>query len=357
MRWIFLGGLMLSLASGAWADASIPKADLPKTQDTSVVGRYSRSFIVSYEKREFDEVRLPLSPLKRTADRNRKDQHNNIWYEPERSKTVEGQRIHLVYLMPENVSALQVVRNYQNELHGKNAKTLFECKGSECGGDASRSSGGGGGEMSLSMFLWPEEAIKDKDFSNGKCAQTMRMSDQRYALMELPEGKAYVSVLAYTVKDGGNYCSAFNERTIAAVDVIERKAMEQKMVTIKAEEMAQAINTNGRVALYGLYFDTAKAEVKSESRDTLAQIAKLLGSTGQLKLLVVGHTDNVGGFASNMDLSKRRAESVVNALVNGYKVDRKRLTPVGVSFASPVATNQNEEGRAKNRRVELVPNN
>jgi len=57
-----------------------------------------------------------------------------------------------------------------------------------------------------------------------------------------------------------------------------------------------------------------------------------------------------------MDLSKRRADAVIAALAGQYKVDRKRLTPVGVSFASPVAANTSEEGRAKNRRVELVPN-
>lgn len=143
---------------------------------------------------------------------------------------------------------------------------------------------------------------------------------------------------------------------MAVVDVMELKAMAQKMVTVKAAEMAQAINTQGRVALYGLYFDTAKAEVKPESKDTLEQIAQLLKTTPKLKLLVVGHTDNVGEFSGNMDLSRRRAESVIQALVHQYKVDRKRLSPVGVSFASPVASNDTEDGKAKNRRVELVPN-
>jgi outer membrane protein OmpA-like peptidoglycan-associated protein len=111
------------------------------------------------------------------------------------------------------------------------------------------------------------------------------------------------------------------------------------------------------VALYGLYFDSGKADVKPESKDTLDQIAKLLTSSPALKLLVVGHTDNVGEFASNMDLSRRRADAVIGALAAQYKVDRKRLTPVGVSFASPVAPNSSDDGKAKNRRVELVPNN
>ena len=163
-------------------------------------------------------------------------------------------------------------------------------------------------------------------------------------------------MLAYSL-EGGTYCTAFEHRTIVVVDVLELKAMEQKMVTVKAEEMAQSITTNGRVALYGLYFDSGKADVKPESKDTLAQIAKLLSSSPALKLLVVGHTDNVGEFNSNMDLSKRRADAVISVLASQYKADRKRLTPVGVSFASPIAPNTSEDGKAKNRRVELVPNN
>jgi outer membrane protein OmpA-like peptidoglycan-associated protein len=208
----------------------------------------------------------------------------------------------------------------------------------------------------MPMYLWPEANIKDKHFTNGHCAQTMRTSEQRYAALELPKSNAFVSVLAYSGKDD-LYCKAYNNRTVLVVDVLELKAMQQKMVTVKAEEMSQAINTSGRVALYGLYFDSGKADLKPESRDTLEQMAKLLSNAPTLKLLVVGHTDNVGEFGSNMDLSKRRADAVISALASQHKVDRKRLTPVGVSFASPVAPNSSEEGKAKNRRVELVPNN
>ena len=71
---------------------------------------------------------------------------------------------------------------------------------------------------------------------------------------------------------------------------------------------------------------------------------------------MVGHTDNVGSFPFNMDLSQRRAAAVVAALTSRFSVAKGRLTPVGVSFASPVATNKTDEGRAKHRRVELVEN-
>lgn len=344
----------LLFASLVWADATVPKADMPGAKDSPLVGRFAGSYIVSQEKMDFDEFQLPLGSLKPVADKNKRDAHNNSVFAPSQSKALEGQRTHLVYLLPENVAPLQAVRNYQNEIVSKGGKTLFECKSPDCGGDATRTSSGGGGDQSLAMVLWPEERIKDKYFTNGHCAQTARAAEQRYIALELPKNNAFVSVLAFSLKDD-LYCKAYNNRTVVVLDLLELKAMEQKMVTVKAEEMAQAINTNGRVALYGLYFDSGKADVKPESKATLEQISKLLGNT-QLKLLVVGHTDNVGEFAGNMDLSKRRAEAVIAVLVGQYKVDRKRLTPVGVSFASPVAANTSEEGKAKNRRVELVPN-
>lgn len=349
-------GLMLWLvAGGAWADATIPKVDAKGTKDSPLLGRFAGSFIVAAEVKDFDELKLPLGPLKQVADRNRRDAHNNLVFEPTQAKALEGRRTHLVYLLPPGVAPLQAVRNYQNEITAKGGKTLFECKSPDCGGDPARSSEGGGGEQSIAMLLWPEERVKDPHFSNGHCAQTTRTSEQRYVAAELPKSNAFVAVLAYSLKED-SYCKAFADRTVVVVDVLEQKAMEQKMVTVKAEEMAQAINTTGRVALYGLYFDSGKAEVKPESKDTLEQIAKLLATQPGLRLLVVGHTDNVGEFAANLDLSKRRAEAVIGVLASQYKVDRKRLSPFGVSFASPIAPNTSEDGKAKNRRVELVPN-
>lgn len=73
-----------------------------------------------------------------------------------------------------------------------------------------------------------------------------------------------------------------------------------------------------------------------------------------MNLYVVGHTDNVGTLSSNMDLSKRRADAVVNVLVSKYGIDAKRLYAAGVGPLSPVVANKIEKGRAKNRRVELV---
>jgi OmpA-OmpF porin, OOP family len=335
------------------ADATIPTVDKAGSKDSPLLKRYEGSFIVAYENKGYDKFTLPLSKLEPVQDR--RDNHNNIYHEPKEKITLEGTYTRLVYLLPENRSPLEVLRNYQDEIASQDGKILFECEAEGCGGDPARSSSGGGGRMSLAMYLFPAERVTDPAFSNGNCAMTNRIADQWYTVAKLPASGAHVSVLTYTLKDD-RYCKAFNGRTIAVVDIVEAKAREQKMVTVKAEEMAKKISTTGSIALYGIYFDFNQADIKPESGPTLEQIAKLLRDASALKLLLVGHTDNVGTFAFNLGLSQRRAAAVVDALVAKYGIDKNRLMPVGVSFASPVASNKTQEGRAKNRRVELVEN-
>ena len=117
--------------------------------------------------------------------------------------------------------------------------------------------------------------------------------------------------------------------------------------------MQKSLAESGRVAIYGVYFDTDKAVVKPESKAALDEMGKLLNANPNLKVYVVGHTDNQGTLAGNMDLSQKRADAVVKALEAGYKIPAARLSPRVASLA-PVAANDAEAGRAKNRRVELV---
>ena len=126
------------------------------------------------------------------------------------------------------------------------------------------------------------------------------------------------------------------------------------METLSASEMGKSLDSSGKVAVYGILFDTNKADIKPESRASLDQIGALLKQQTGLKLHVVGHTDNVGTLPANMDLSKRRAEAVVGDLASSYGIARNRLTGNGVASLAPVASNRDEAGRAKNRRVELV---
>ena len=345
---------VIALASvSAAADATIPDTDLKKASDTSLIGRYQGSKIVAYQHRSFDSVTLPTSPL--VAQPGKRDAHNNIVFAPGKSREIEGEHTRIVYLIPADRSPLEVLRNYEQEITGKGGKVLFNCKKAECGGAPDRASSGGGGDMSLAMFLQPEEDVSayNEAFSNGYCALTSRIIDQHYLVAELPQQNAFISVLTYMIADG-DFCKAFNKRTVAVVDIVQLKQREQKMVVVKADEMAKKISAEGKIALYGIYFDTNKATIRDKSKPTLDEISALLEHTPKLKLLIVGHTDNAGSFSYNLDLSRRRAEAVVKALTAKNRAVKSRLKAVGVSFACPAASNRTEAGRAKNRRVVLV---
>lgn len=135
--------------------------------------------------------------------------------------------------------------------------------------------------------------------------------------------------------------------------IVEKEAMVQEVVA-DAKSMMNDIQAKGSVSVYGIYFDFDKADIKPESEAAIKEIAKLLQENKGLKLYVVGHTDNVGGIDYNMKLSKARADAVVKELVTKHKISTERLKAYGVASLAPVAPNKTDDGRAKNRRVELV---
>lgn len=120
------------------------------------------------------------------------------------------------------------------------------------------------------------------------------------------------------------------------------------------QEIEKALKENGRVDVYGIYFDFDKDVLRPESEPVLRQIADALNANPTWKLSLNGHTDNVGGDAHNLDLSNRRAAAVRQALVAQYRIDPSRLTPQGYGAKQPKESNDTMEGRARNRRVELV---
>jgi outer membrane protein OmpA-like peptidoglycan-associated protein len=164
-------------------------------------------------------------------------------------------------------------------------------------------------------------------------------------------GYTYMKLL----KDGKEiwaYVSSYRGDKID-VEIIEKEAMKQE-ITADAKFMAEGLSSTGHVAIYGIYFDFNKSDVKPESDPALNEIAKLLAGNLNLKAFIVGHTDNVGGVDFNMKLSQARAGAVLKELTTTYKVNPQRLKAFGVGQLAPVAPNKTEEGRAKNRRVELV---
>lgn len=136
------------------------------------------------------------------------------------------------------------------------------------------------------------------------------------------------------------------------VVVLEREGMKQSLGFLDAGAMKQAIDKDGRVALH-INFDTDKATLRADAQPVLAEIGKLLDGDPALKLSIEGHTDDTGTPERNRELSTARARSVLGALV-GLGIDPARLASKGYGQDRPVADNGSDEGRAKNRRVELV---
>ena len=210
-----------------------------------------------------------------------------------KDEKVEGHKYYYRYNLKDGAtmpSTLQILRNYQNAARTTGGKVLYE------------------GEDSTTIRL----AKADKE--------------------------AWVDVHTSNIPSG---------------TIIEKEGMKQD-ITMDAAALAQGLSDAGEVAIYGIYFDTAKSELKPESDPALDEIAKLLKANPLLKVFIVGHTDMVGDAAANVKLSQARAQAVVTALVTKNGVVATRLTPFGAAPYAPVASNKTEDGRAKNRRVELV---
>ena len=135
--------------------------------------------------------------------------------------------------------------------------------------------------------------------------------------------------------------------------IVRVAAMEQSIV-VSADQIAKSIDAEGKVVFYGIYFDTDKATLKPESKPTLDEMAKYLKANAAKKVYIVGHTDMQGGVERNQKLSQERAASVVAAMTGKHGIAKDRLAADGVGPLAPVAANDTEAGRAKNRRVEMV---
>jgi len=144
------------------------------------------------------------------------------------------------------------------------------------------------------------------------------------------------------------------DRALAEVIVIAPEQMEQKMTFVNADEMSKSLNNSGKIALYGIYFDTDKDNLRPDSQQTVQEISKLLMTNPQLRIHVVGHTDNQGTSEHNLDLSRRRAASVVRELTSKFGIPATRLDSFGCGWYAPEGSNDSDEGRTRNRRVELV---
>jgi flagellar motor protein MotB len=301
-------------------------------KDHPLVSRYAGSDILGYETRDFASLALVLSP--QTSD------PASGAPVVAQGMRVEGKLTRILYASPAERSSLEVARNYQEALTQAGFQVLFQCGQEQCG-------------QRLAAYLYPLERKLKNSGQIGEYALEFPR-DQQFICAKLgrPQGDVYLMV--YTAVCGINNFKETYNHPITLLEIIETKPMATAMVKVDALAMAKDIAAKGSVAVYGIYFDHDKAEVKPESGEALAEIAKLLQAQPALKVYLVGHTDNVGALPYNLQLSQQRAEAVVKALASRHGIAAARLTPKGVGPLAPVASNQAEEGRAKNRRVELV---
>ena len=304
-------------------------ADLPGSKDPAGLKRYTGSEIIGYRAPRFDEFLLPLGAPTHFGP---------AAYE--KSLKTEGLVSRYTYVAPAGRSPAEVFRNYKLEFQRMGLTTLYENAaapkvtfGSTLDQIAS--------EDQLGQILQYNEAQERVLVGKSKDAQPTYYY-------------AFVTAYADGVIPERLEAVVSKDRAMAMLVVVAPEQMERKMEFVNAAEMSQSLANTGKIALYGIYFDTDKDAVRQDSKPTLQEIANLLKANPQLNVRIVGHTDNQGKPDYNLDLSRRRAASVLRELTSTYGVTASRLDSFGCGLYAPVASNETEEGRAKNRRVELV---
>jgi OOP family OmpA-OmpF porin len=303
--------------------------DVPGSTDPPGMKRYEGSALIGFREPRFEEFLLPLgSPTQQVPPAY------------EKSLPLEGLVSRYTYVAPQGRTPAEMFRNYRQEFTRLGLQTLYE-KAADARGWFGPTLGTIASEDSLGQILAYNEAQERVLVARSKDAAPTHY---------------YLFVTAY--RDGvvpeRLRESVTKDRALALLVVVAPEKMEERMAFVNAGEMARSLGDSGRVALYGIHFDTDSDVLRADSGPTLQEIAKLLASESALRLSVVGHTDSQGSAAHNLDLSRRRAESVVRELTTKLGVSRDRLDAFGAGYYAPVASNDSDEGRAQNRRVELV---
>ena len=289
-------------------------ADNAGSADFPGIGRFEGSEIEFYEVENYGSTTMASGPVLKAPGAART------------ALIVEGAVTRIVYKVPQGASALEVFRNFENRI-------------TEAGFNSIISGGPEQFDYYTFMYKHPVEKLRNTSMSN----EIWYLSAEK----STADSKTYISLIV-SPHSGGDGQRA---RLIA----VTTKAMENRM--LDAEKMLSSIAESGKVALYGIYFDTDSDNIKQTSAPTLQEIARLLADNPDLNLIVVGHTDNQGSYDYNMDLSRRRADAVANSLSADYGANSSRLRSAGVGFLAPAASNTDEAGKQLNRRVELVLSN
>lgn len=318
MRW-FVASVVFTLSAVSAAAA----ADIKGSKDHPLLPRYEGSEIIRYDQQAYADYKLAIAAIKANGGKDKN---------PNAVTPLEGKFTRIAYKAPEGRSALEVFRNYEQAIKAAGFETMFTCERDTCGGR----------NFSLAIAGDPLYSL----FGD-------QQAEQRYvaARLKRPQGDAYAALYVVMHRAGGG---PLKDRALALLEITEVKAMEERMTVVESSAMQRDIAASGRVAMHGILFDFDKDSMRPDSRPQLEEIAKFLKTQPDLRVLIVGHTDAKGAYDYNRDLSHRRARSIVDTLVRDHGVAAARLTPVGVGMAAPMATNRTDQGRALNRRVELV---
>ena len=284
-------------------------SDEEKAKDHPMLSRYPGADLEYVRKTDTETVEIPFA--KNAASQT--------------SLKLTGDLYRHLYEI-DNTSTLKVYENYKNALTNAGFSFLSQCELTQCGDeeDAKRL----GAKVSISNNVY-------NDYENPYYLLAKKTISDR---------NVYIALFI------GGFNTGVNVQQI----ILEEKSVQTGLITVNADELKQQIEIDGKALIYGIYFDTGKASIKPESKPTLDAIGELLKKNPSLLLYVVGHTDDTGSVAANLELSKQRAKSVVDALTSGYQIPANRLQAEGVGPYAPASNNTSDAGKQKNRRVELV---
>ncbi|WP_221258066.1 OmpA family protein [Flavobacterium okayamense] len=303
--------------------------DIDNAQDHELLTRYPESKIIYYFQKDYNELKFAVKSGKPEK-------------EPQKWLEVSGHQTSIVYEIPLGKSTVEVMKNYQDAFKANNAEILFQCKGGECDGT----------NAWYSAKFFEKVYGKDNRQSNGEISHYYDFGNyhvsQRYMV-----GKITTADKVYYVEIG--MTPTYDGKPVkVCVEVIEQEALQSGLITLNADVIKDKLEKEGKLILDGILFDTSKATLQPTSFSVIEMVGDYLNQNPKVRVYIVGHTDDIGSLDSNLQLSEDRAGAVVSALMNNYGDFGTRLTPIGVGPACPVATNETEDGRMKNRRVEIV---
>jgi len=316
-------------APAARAAEDAPTADVQGSADHPLISRFAGSLLVGYGQQEWAATEFPG-----TTGMSKTERHK--FADP---LQLEGRITRLFYLGPIGKTPLEIFRNQQQALVAAGFKPRFLCELKPCADTYFALDTSARGK-SMSWAKGALIGIKGNNFKGARWGLPMALGTDEARILAgtLSRGGIEVQILLYTSEAENEY----TDRAASYIEIVEPKAMPTGQVKVDAKAMAQGLQAEGRIALYGILFDTGKAELKPESNPQLEQM-----------VFIVGHTDNTGNIESNIKLSQSRAQSVVAALTQ-RGIAAARLQAHGNANFAPLASNASEDGRAKNRRVEMV---